>query len=357
MPNCERPREERQCRYREFSCRLDCLQRAATGCQNRAMSRSQTVPAVRSALSTTSLAALGVVFGDIGTSPLYTLKTVLDLMGQHDAQAVFGALSLIVWTLVVITSVKYVGFAMRVDNDGEGGIMALMSLLGLKQRSRPIIVAFGLFSLLSAYSHSPEQLVWARAAMGLGAAAVMPQTLSIISNVFEPAERPKAIGIWAVAVGIGIAIGPIVGGLLLAHFWWGSVFLLNMPFTAAGAAAVWLIVPESKNPDPGRIDYVGVLASITGLVLLVYGIIRGGDAASWLNRGVLLPIAGGLAVLAVFVWHEGRTAHPSGLTRRSPTRSPRASSRSGWPPVCFTIGALARACTSTCRRSKPPSTR
>src|SRR5882757_1504613 len=106
---------------------------------------------------------------------------------------------------------------------------------------------FGIFSLLTAYSHSPDQLIWARAAMGLGAAAVMPQTLSIISNVFDPAERPRAIGIWAMAVGIGVAIGPVVGGLLLAHFWWGSVFLLNVPFTAAGAAAVWLVVPESKN--------------------------------------------------------------------------------------------------------------
>src|SRR5258708_5346681 len=108
------------------------------------------------------------------------------------------------------------------------------------------LASFGLFSLVTAYSHSPDQLVWARAAMGLAAAAVMPQTLSIISNVFDPAERPKAIGIWAMAVGIGVAIGPVVGGLLLAHFWWGSVFLLNVPFTAAGAAAVWLVVPESQ---------------------------------------------------------------------------------------------------------------
>src|ERR1035441_10319803 len=83
---------------------------------------------------------------------------------------------------------------------------------------------FGIFSLLTAYSHSPDQLIWARAAMGLGAAAVMPQTLSIISNVFDPRERARAIGIWAIAVGIDIAIGPVVGGLLLAHFWWGSVF-------------------------------------------------------------------------------------------------------------------------------------
>ena len=112
---------------------------------------AQTASAGRPALATTSLAALGVVFGDIGTSPLYTLKTVLDLMGQHEPQAVLGALSLIVWTLIVITSVKYVGFAMRVDNDGEGGIVALMSLLGVKRHKRPIIIAVGLFGAALIY--------------------------------------------------------------------------------------------------------------------------------------------------------------------------------------------------------------
>src|SRR5437016_10355504 len=134
------------------------------------------------------------------------------------------------------------------------------------------LVAFGLFSLVTAYAQTPDQLIWARAAMGLGAAAVMPQTLSIISNVFDPAERPRAIGIWAMAVGIGVAIGPVVGGLLLDHFWWGSVFLINVPVTVAGAIAAAMLVPESRNREAGGIDYVGVLLSIVGLVLLVYGI-------------------------------------------------------------------------------------
>ncbi len=181
-------------------------------------------------------------------------------------------------------------------------------------RKRMLIIglaSFGLFSLLTAYAQTPGQLIWARAAMGLGAAAVMPQTLSIITNVFDPRERARAIGIWASAVGIGVAIGPVVGGLLLAHFWWGSVFLLNVPFTAAGATAVALLVPESKNPDPGRIDYVGVLASITGLVLLVYGIIQGGDKGSWLHLDVLGTVLAGLAVLAFFGWYESRLSHPS----------------------------------------------
>jgi KUP system potassium uptake protein len=112
---------------------------------------AQTTLPPRSALAISSLAALGVVFGDIGTSPLYTLKTVLDLMGRHEAGDVLGALSLIIWTLIVVASVKYVGIAMRVDNDGEGGILALMTLLGVKRRKRPIIVAVGLFGAALIY--------------------------------------------------------------------------------------------------------------------------------------------------------------------------------------------------------------
>jgi EmrB/QacA subfamily drug resistance transporter len=195
------------------------------------------------------------------------------------------------------------------------GLLFTFGVLGDRAgRKRMLMIGlalFGIGSLLSAYSHSPDQLIFARAAMGLGGAAVMPQTLSIISNVFEPAERAKAIGIWASAVGIGIAIGPVLGGLLLAHFWWGSVFLINVPVTVAGAIAVALLVPESKNPDPGKIDYIGVLLSVAGLVLVVYGVVQGGDTGSWLRGDVLGPIVGGLAVLGVFGWHESRISHPS----------------------------------------------
>ncbi len=181
-------------------------------------------------------------------------------------------------------------------------------------RKRMMIIGLGLFglaSLLSAYSHTPDQLILARAAMGLGGAAVMPQTLSIISNVFEPRERAKAIGIWTSAVGIGVAIGPVLGGVLLSHFWWGSVFLINVPVTIAGAIAAIAFVPESRNPNPGKVDYLGVLASVVGLILLVYGIVQGGDNGNWLGASVLGPIFGGLAVLALFAWHETRTSHPA----------------------------------------------
>ncbi len=173
------------------------------------------------------------------------------------------------------------------------------------------LVLFGLGSLFSAYSHSPTELIAARAVMGLGGAAVMPQTLSIIANVFEPAERARAIGIWTSAVGIGVAIGPVLGGLLLTHFWWGSVFLINVPVTIAGAIASLILIPESRNPAPGKIDYIGVLGSVVGLVLLVYGIVQGGDGESWVSAGVLAPALGGLAVLGLFAWYETRIEHPS----------------------------------------------
>src|SRR3954453_14688880 len=141
----------------------------------------------------------------------------------------------------------------------------------------PGLALFGIASLASAYADSAGQLIAARALMGLGAAAVMPATLSIIANVFDPRERGRAIGVWAGAVGLGVAIGPIVGGLLLEHFWWGSVFLINVPIAAAGGILVFTLVPESKDPKPGRIDIAGVLLSIIGLALLTYGVIEGGE--------------------------------------------------------------------------------
>jgi KUP system potassium uptake protein len=168
-------------------------------------------PATRSGLTAMSLAALGVVFGDIGTSPLYTLKTVLDTTGPHpSAQAALGSLSLIVWTLIIVTSVKYVALAMRVDNDGEGGILALMSLLGIRRAQRPIIVAVGLFG----------------AALIYGDGAITPaisvlsalEGLDIATPVFHAYILPAAvvilIALFAVQrVGtakIGVAFGPLM---------------------------------------------------------------------------------------------------------------------------------------------------
>lgn len=172
------------------------------------------------------------------------------------------------------------------------------------------LVLFGVASALSAFSTSPEALIASRALMGVGGAAVMPSTLSIIHNVFEPEERGKAIGIWAGFVGVAVAIGPITGGLLLEHFWWGSVFLVNVPFVLVALAAILWIVPESKDPSPQGLDPAGVVLSIVGLVLLVYGIIKGGETTEWGSPVVLGPLLAGVAVLAAFVLLQRRTASP-----------------------------------------------
>ncbi len=181
---------------------------------------------------------------------------------------------------------------------------------GRKRLLRVGLAIFGLSSLLSAYAQTPGQLVGARALMGLGGAAILPVTLSIISNVFDPRERGRAIGVWAGAVGIGVAIGPILGGALLENFWWGSVFLINLPILAAGLVAVTLLVPESRDPAPGRIDVGGVLLSVLGLVALVYGIIDGGEHGFG-RPAVWAWICGGIAVLAAFVAYQRRIRYPS----------------------------------------------
>jgi len=172
------------------------------------------------------------------------------------------------------------------------------------------LVLFGLASVLSAFASSPEALIASRALMGIGGAAVMPSTLAIITNVFEPGERGKAIGIWAGFTGVAIAVGPITGGLLLEHFWWGSVFLINVPVVLVALAAIFWIVPESKDPHPRSVDPVGVVLSIVGLVLVVYGIIEGGETTAWGSAGVLGPLLGGVAVLAVFVLLQRRFRAP-----------------------------------------------
>lgn len=195
------------------------------------------------------------------------------------------------------------------------GLLFAFGILGDRLGRRRILVfglvLFGLASLVSAYAQDPAQLVATRAVMGIGGAAVTPVTLSIISHVFDPRERGKAIGIWTAAAGLAIAIGPIVGGLLLDHFWWGSVFLINVPIIVVGIVAVFVLVPESRDPKPGRIDVVGVLLSIAGLVALVYGIIEGGESGEWGRWDVGGGLVVGALILVGFVLWERRIHHPS----------------------------------------------
>ncbi|MCH0564983.1 MULTISPECIES: MFS transporter [unclassified Streptomyces] len=195
------------------------------------------------------------------------------------------------------------------------GLLFTSGLLGDRLGRKKILLGglavFGIGSALAAQSGSPAQLIAFRAVMGLGAAFVMPATLAVLMNVFERDEQPKAIGIWAGGVGLAIAIGPITGGVLLDHFWWGSVFLVNVPIVLIALALMLWLVPDSRDPSPGRIDPVGVVLSIVGLVLLVYGIIKGGELADFTDTTVLATIGAGLAALVAFVVFEKRSDHPS----------------------------------------------
>jgi EmrB/QacA subfamily drug resistance transporter len=173
------------------------------------------------------------------------------------------------------------------------------------------LAVFGLASLASAYATTPGALIGARAVMGVGAAAVMPSTLAVIAAVFPMSERPRAIGIWAGAVGFALAIGPMTGGLLLSAFWWGSIFLINVPLVAGCVVAVLIVVPETRG-DPGRgLDLPGVGLSIVGLAALVYGVITGGRFGTLLDLRVWGPLLVAVVALTLFVRHERRTAQPA----------------------------------------------
>ncbi|MFF2572379.1 MFS transporter [Streptomyces sp. NPDC101191] len=195
------------------------------------------------------------------------------------------------------------------------GLLFTSGLLGDRLGRKKVllfgITVFGIGSALAAFSTTPGELIAYRAVMGLGAAFVMPATLAVLMNVFEREEQPKAIGIWAGSVGLAIAVGPITGGILLEHFWWGSIFLVNVPVVLLAFALMAWLVPDSRDPRPGRIDLPGVLLSVLGLVLLVYGIIRGGELASFTDPEVLLPSLGGIVVLVAFVLYEKRSDHPA----------------------------------------------
>ncbi|MGH9265709.1 MAG: MFS transporter, partial [Acidimicrobiales bacterium] len=172
------------------------------------------------------------------------------------------------------------------------------------------LVIFGLGSVASAVAGSADQLILTRAVMGVGGALIMPATLSIISNVFTvPAERARAIAVWAGFSAMGIAIGPLSGGWLLEHFWWGSVFMVNIPIVALALLGGRLFVPESRDPAPRGLDPLGAVLSIVGLVALVWAIIEA-PVHGWSDPTTLAAFALAAVVLGAFVAWERHTDHP-----------------------------------------------
>ncbi|HTS99499.1 MAG TPA: MFS transporter [Streptosporangiaceae bacterium] len=186
---------------------------------------------------------------------------------------------------------------------------ALGDQFGRKRSLVGGLIVFALGSVAAAFAPGTGMLIGARVVMGLGAAFVMPATLSILNAVFPPAERPQAIAAWSAVAGVGIVIGPTLGGLLLSHFWWGSVFLINVPLVAIALAGVILAVPETAEPSGHRLDIPGVLMVAGALVAIVDAIIEAPDRG-WIAPSTLAEVAVGVAALGAFVWWELRVAHP-----------------------------------------------
>jgi EmrB/QacA subfamily drug resistance transporter len=195
-----------------------------------------------------------------------------------------------------------------------GGLLlvagSLADRVGRKRTFLAGLVAFAGGSAWAAFSGSVGVLIAARASMGIGAALMMPSTLSIITDMFpDGGQRQRAIGFWAGTSGLGFALGPIVGGLLLAHFWWGSVFLINVPIAAAGLLCAVPLVPDSKNPAALKPDVAGAVLSIAGLGLVLWSIIEA-PVHGWSSALVIGTGVAGLAVIAGFVVWERASSHP-----------------------------------------------
>ncbi|WOX10845.1 MFS transporter [Streptomyces sp. N50] len=171
------------------------------------------------------------------------------------------------------------------------------------------LVLFGAGSLIAGLADSTGQLIAARAGMGVGGALLITTTLAVVMQIFSPEEQPRAIGIWAAVNALGFATGPLLGGFMLNHFWWGAIFLINIPVAALALVAAVVLVPESKNPRGDRPDLLGALLSTVGMASLVYAIISG-PAHGWTSGRVLSIAAVAVAVLAAFAYWESRVPYP-----------------------------------------------
>jgi EmrB/QacA subfamily drug resistance transporter len=191
------------------------------------------------------------------------------------------------------------------------GLLLTIGYLGDRLGRKPALMVgllvFGLFSLGAALSKSNGMLISMRAMMGIGAATILPATLSILTATFrEPKERAQAIALWAAVFSLGMGIGPVVGGWLLDNFHWSSVFYINIPIVAIGMAGSAYFIQNSKTDKPRRIDIIGALLSIAGVFALVYAIIQAGQDG-WAARHVLYAFGAAAILLGVFIFWELRS--------------------------------------------------
>lgn len=203
---------------------------------------------------------------------------------------------------------------------------ALGDRIGRKRVLQIGIVLFAGASAAAAFSTGGTQLIVWRGIMGIGSAMILPATLAIITNVFPREERGKAIGAWAGMNGIGIALGPIIGGLIVERIDWHWIFLINLPIVAIALALGWFLIPESRDPRPRRPDYPGTVISSMALAALVYGLITGGGDG-WTDIKVVASLVWAVALLFIFLLWESRTDHP--MLELSFFRNPRFSAGVG----------------------------
>jgi EmrB/QacA subfamily drug resistance transporter len=195
-----------------------------------------------------------------------------------------------------------------------GGLMmvggSLADRYGRKRLFLVGLVIFGCGSLGASFASGVDLLIAWRAVMGAGAAMTIPSGLAIVNDLFhQPAQRGKAVGIWSGTIGLGIAIGPVAGGLLLSRFWWGSIFLVNIPVVVVGIIGGLLLVPDSRNRISRRPDPFGGLLTVTGLGLILWAIIEGPNDG-WLSARVLGAALAGMVVIGGFVAWEHHIDHP-----------------------------------------------
>lgn len=182
---------------------------------------------------------------------------------------------------------------------------------GRKRTMIGALAVFGAGSLACALATTPAAFIAARAVAGLGAAAVIPVSMSIVAVTFDGDERTRAVGIWTAGNFLSLPLGPILGGWLLTHYWWGWVFLLNLPVVVLAVLAIGLLLPESRGAAAPGLDWLGIAVSSAGLAMLVYGLIEAGQDG-WGRAATLTPLAGGVVLLVAF------TGWQHHLARRSP---------------------------------------
>lgn len=193
-----------------------------------------------------------------------------------------------------------------------GTMLTFGALADRYGRKRLILIGLGLFALASvaaAWADTPAVVIAARAVMGIGGAIIIPVAFAVIPSMFREAERARAVSLVVMGTALGLPLGPLLGGWLLDNFWWGSIFLINVPMAGLAITVIAVLLPESRDPAPRRPDLPGGLLSTAGLVALVYGVVEA-PARGWTDPLVLAAVAGGAVLLAAFVRWELRTPDP-----------------------------------------------